>query len=138
MSKKVKESQDIAKIENELEPRQHMVIHHLLAGMTQQDAANAVGVDPATVSRWKQEPAFLAELNRRQAELHEAHTAEMLALAADARKVLRESMAQGKDRVRVAMYILDRLGNAPELLTVEDITIERKRVETERFIRGLG
>ena len=69
--------------------------------------------------------------------MHEAHTAEMLALASDARRVLRESMAQGPNRLKAAMYVLDRLGNAPELLTVEDITIERKRVETERFMRGL-
>ena len=134
MARKVKEAQEIA---NQLDPRQHLVIHHLLAGMTQQDAANTVGVDPATVSRWKNEPAFLAELNRRQTELHEAHTAEMLSLAGDARKVLRESMEQGPNRLKAAMYILDRLGNAPELLSVEDITIERKRVETERFMRGL-
>lgn len=138
MSKKVKETQDIAKIENELDPRQHMVIHHLLLGMTQQDAANAVGVDPATVSRWKNEPAFIAELNRRQSELYEVHTAEMLSLAGDARRVLRESMQHGPNRLKAAMYVLDRLGNAPSLLTVEDITIERRRVEQDKFFRSLS
>ena len=122
---------------SELEPRQSMVIAHILLGKTQTDAANAAGVDPATVSRWKQEPIFLAELNRRRAELYEAHHSDLLAMAAEARAVVRESMQRGPNRLKAAIYVLDRLTPPSGPVDVEEIEIERRAVEQDRFFRSL-
>ena len=139
MARKINNTQEIG----ELSPQQHMVIHHLLAGMTQQDAAHEVGVEPSTVSRWRNhDAAFIAELNRRSADLWDAHHAELRSLAADARKVLRDSMTQGPNRLRAACWVLEHLGPRPAGPTDErDITIAqaRKRAtqELDEVIVGL-
>lgn len=93
-----------------LTPAQEIVIAQLLAGKTQADAAQEAGVRPEQVSRWKSDdPAFVAEYNRRTLSLWESNRAELLDLAREARKTLRELLTSENDsiRLRAAVSILN-------------------------------
>lgn len=93
-----------------LTPAQETVIAQLLAGKTQADAAQEAGVRPEQVSRWKSDdPAFVAEYNRRTLSLWESNRAELLDLAREARKTLRELLTSENDsiRLRAAVSILN-------------------------------
>ena len=139
MSKNAKKTQEI----EGLSPQQNMVIFHLLTGKTATEAAAETGVDMATVSRWRNhDAAFIAELNRRSADLWDAHHAELRSLATEARKVLRESMERGPNRLRAAVWILENMGPRPAGPTDErDITIaqarKRSSQELDEIIVGL-
>lgn len=93
-----------------LAPAQEVVIAHLLAGKTQADAAQEAGLRPEQVSRWKSDdPVFIAEFNRRTLELWESNRAELLDLAREARKTLRDLLTSENDsiRLRAAVFILN-------------------------------
>ncbi len=93
-----------------LTPAQEVVIAQLLAGKTQADAAQEAGLRPEQVSRWKSsDPVFIAEFNRRTLELWESNRAELLDLAREARKTLRNLLTSENDsiRLRAAVSILN-------------------------------
>lgn len=47
-----------------MSPQQYSAIDHLVAGYKYERAAEAIGVDTKTLFRWRQHPAFQAELTR--------------------------------------------------------------------------
>ena len=66
---------------DDLTEQQLTCIEALLAGSTKREAAEAVSVSPSTLSQWLQEPGFIAQLNARRAELHEANTERLRSMA---------------------------------------------------------
>jgi transposase len=67
-----------------LTDKQFLALQSLLLGDTALQAAAKAGVDRRTVTRWKQQPAFQAELNRFQRLIAGKIRAEIAALADDA------------------------------------------------------
>lgn len=112
MQRNAKNCKELRTNANDLTSQQEIVIAAILDGKTQTDAAEEAGVNPVTVSRWKAtDPAFMAELNRRQRDLWDENYASLLALAADARRVLAD-LVHAKDpqiRFKAALAVLDRL-----------------------------
>jgi hypothetical protein len=68
----------------DLSEQQRACIEQLIGGKTKAAAAEAVGVAAFTVSRWHKDAAFVAALNARRREMHEANTERLRSLASKA------------------------------------------------------
>lgn len=86
----------------DLTEQQLACIESLLAGSTKREAAEAVGCSPSTLSQWMQEPGFIAQLNSRRADLHEANTERLRSLAQKALEVLTEALESDDEKVRLS------------------------------------
>ena len=135
-AKNSKKAQAVDGVGQALSPAQEAVIAALLAGQTQAQAAQAAGVRPEQVSRWKAKDArFVAELNRRQVELWEASRLELLSLAAEARQTLRELLQSDNEgaRLRAAQALLKaQMPERPNLPTTA-AEVEREWKEKNMF-----
>jgi hypothetical protein len=126
----------------------------LVTGATDQEAADAVGVTRQTVCGWRNaHPYFMAELNRRRAELWGATVDQLRSLLPRAVVVLAEELEGGTDRAGVAMSIL-RLGGvdrtkAPQKLdtflvgptdpeAVIDAEVRRRRPDNAVYFRDIA
>ena len=106
--------------ETSLSEKQELALTALLLGARVDEAAEEAGVARETVSRWRNhDPAFMAELRRRQAELWGEARDQLRGLAACAVTCLRErlspSVAYGKDvwtreNEATAVHVLRALG----------------------------
>jgi hypothetical protein len=95
----------------ELSPPQFVAIGLLLAGRPYADVAREVGIDNVTLFRWRQEPAFVAELRAQFELMHAAARYGLFSLATDAVSALRSSLKGQNEAARVsaAQIVLDRL-----------------------------
>jgi len=83
MSKKVKP--------DDLSPDQARAIALMLAGMSQRTVADHLGINEATISRWKHgDPAFIAAYNAGLQSLVDDALAELLLLRQESIRALRE------------------------------------------------
>jgi hypothetical protein len=114
-----------------------------LAG-AESDGADVAGCDSEAVAGWlRDDPEFIAGLNRAKLFRRERLRADVLSLASDAMATLRE-LVSGSDvppsvRLRASLAILE----AADALKVEDIgptTAEavQANIEHKRFIESLG
>jgi Helix-turn-helix of insertion element transposase len=87
-------------VSQELKPQQATAVDLLVSGLTETAAAEAIGVSRVTLWRWKQEPAFEAELNRRRQELWLASVDRLRSLVPKALDSL-EAELEGPRRLRV-------------------------------------
>lgn len=90
-------------------PQQETAIVALIAGNRQQEAAQAAGVTPETVSRWlANDPRFVALLNARRRELWEVQRDKLRGLVDEAIRTVEDCMshAQPAIRLRAAMLVL--------------------------------
>ena len=107
---------DTALSENELEhdpwaalsPAKQAAALALLAGRTPAEAGRQAGASRRTVYRWMQEPAFRAALAEAQAELREAVSARLMAVADDAALCIERRIKEGDGRL--ALQLLRSLG----------------------------
>ena len=72
-----------------MQPKQQRALDLLLAGHATTAVAAMVGVRRETIWRWTQDPAFAAEVSRRQAERRQAIHAELDAGVLEAVQMLR-------------------------------------------------
>lgn len=90
------------KRENGLTEQQHVAITLLLTGKSQVDVAGEIGVAVPTVNLWcNKDPLFIATLNSRRQDAHQAVVAELRSLAAEAVAVLRASLKSEDERIRI-------------------------------------
>lgn len=85
----------------DLSEQQLACIEHLIAGRTKAAAAEAVGVAAFTVSRWHKEAAFVAALNARRREMHEANTERLRSLAGKALDVYEAALESDDPAVQL-------------------------------------
>jgi 5'-3' exonuclease len=128
--------------ENGLSPDQLRAVK-LLAG-AESEGADVAGSDPETAAEWlRDDPQFIAGLNRAKSFRRERLRAEVRSLASDAMATLRE-LVSGPDvapavRLRASLAILQ----AADALKVEEIGpmsaegVEAK-LEHDRFLQSLG
>jgi len=104
-----------------LTPKQQLALTSLLAGGSITEAARAATVRRETVSRWVHgDPEFIAEMNRRRAELWDGSMDELRSLLPDAVGALRDSLAPtsaSSARLRAASLLLRTLGVGGETHT---------------------
>ena len=100
-----------------MQPKQQGALDLLLAGHPTTEVAALVGVRRETLWRWTQDPAFAAEVSRRQAERRQATHAELDAGVLEAVQKLRGLVADPEApagaRVRAATARMDRAGLTP-------------------------
>jgi hypothetical protein len=100
-----------------MQPKQQRALDLLLAGHATTAVAAQVGVRRETIWRWTQDPAFAAEVSRRQAERRQAIHSELDAGVLEAVQMLRglvvDPEAPAGARVRAATALMDRAGLTP-------------------------
>ncbi|REJ88391.1 MAG: hypothetical protein DWQ34_22670 [Planctomycetota bacterium] len=95
----------------QLSPTQQAAIEHLLAGKSDRETGEAVGVHRTTVTDWRRHhPAFRAELNARRAEIRDVATERLLKLVSKAVEALEAELDGGRNRFAAAMHILKAAG----------------------------
>ena len=95
-----------------LTDQQLIVLDGMLAGKKQVDLAQALEIAPETISRWKQDPVFQAEHNRRRREVNDQVSERLRRLQLDALDVLDEMLGseERKDRYQAAISVLKMAG----------------------------
>lgn len=110
--------------ENGLTVAQEKVINKLLTGTTIANAARGAEVGRSTIHAWLNEPAFLAELRRREGLLVDVSVRRLLMLQDDALNVvasiMQDTEASASTRLRAATVILDSLLRLRELRNLEE------------------
>ena len=79
----------MSEIAKKLSPKQTRAVVALVAGRTQQQAANEAGVVESTITRWKQQEHFIAALQDAQAQVIGDVITEMTGGVVDAVRALR-------------------------------------------------
>lgn len=107
--------------QDSLAPEQVLCIASLVAGASDEAAAEQAGVARSTVSRWKGEPAFTARLNSEIQVSWDAHRARLSALQCRALDVV--SSALDSDdmtlSLKAAVQVLRLAGERPKGATSE-------------------
>jgi DNA-binding phage protein len=92
--------------DNNLSPKQHLVLAAMLSGQTITAAAQAAEVNRTTVYRWLRDPyrpEFWLALERGQHELRMAMEARLLGLANQAANCLEGALADGDGKAALAL-----------------------------------
>ena len=122
--------------------KQAACILHMLAGDSQRTIAQLLSIDESTISRWKQDPGFLAALGKAQADVQSATVERLRGLqgkALDALADLLDSI-EPKIRLSAASAILERSGltlTAPGPTDPADIVLQQKTKEQDRAFKGM-
>lgn len=124
-----------------LSPQQQQAALLLVEGRKQGEIAEEMGIAPETLSRWKAEPGFRAELNRLLLAMREASINRIRSLQATALQTIEDVMtnseAPAKDRLAAAFRILDIAGHGldsagiPQTLPATEEAIREKDIHEE-------
>lgn len=87
-----------------LSVKQYLAITHLAAGLTNDQAAESVGVSPSSIDKWKKRKDFQLLLRESVRRVYDAAIAELCCGSIDAAKELRRiiSNPEAPDRVKIA------------------------------------
>lgn len=97
-------------IQRTLTPGQRRALELLQAGQDDSEVAQALGLDVATLAKWRlYDPYFQAAMNRRRSVLQEQASDRLLALLLKAFAVLEEEL-DGQDRGRLALSLVRYCG----------------------------
>src|SRR5262249_26615351 len=116
---------------------QALALAELLRGASVVDAAAKARVDRTTVHRWlRDDPAFIAELNRGKAEVIDRARTELRGLCGAAIAVYRDLLTQPNPqplKLRAAESVLKMIGaNVPEAVgPIDPADAERERRKRE-------
>jgi Helix-turn-helix of insertion element transposase len=114
-----------------LHARQTRAVDLLAAGTPAADVARELGVDRTTLWRWRREPAFVAELNARRADLWQATTDRLRALLPRALAALERAIEQDDWRAAATVLRLARVNNstlsAIGPVDADDVVAEEER-----------
>lgn len=96
---------------NKLKENQLAAITFLLTGMRAKEVAEKIGVASETISRWRRDPDFIAEMRRRQVDMHDDAKVYIRALLPEATKalanILNDSAASANSKIAAAAKIFD-------------------------------
>lgn len=143
--KKSKQADPAGQPVSELTQQQVRAIDLLLSGLTQQQVADAVGVDRRTITRWVHDtPPFMAEYNAGLLVMQASALAAMRGMINKAVEVIKRQLNSTDDRLsmRAAVQVLRLSGvNGGQVLTLDDLDpaiIERrlKSARIDRFLNG--
>lgn len=121
----------------ELSTNQRKVLEALLSEPTVKEAAEVAGLTPRTVYRYLNDPAFKAELRKRQSEILAQTVAAMVGGRGTALETLHRAQtsetSSWSERIRAANYWLSHTQDAIEL----DVLTERLE-RLEQLINSLN
>ena len=122
--------------------KQTACIMHLCQGETQRAVAGLLSIDEATISRWKQDPAFLAALNAAQADVQAATVEKLRNLQTKALDTLADLLDSSEPRIKLsaASAILSRSGltvTAPGSTDPADIELDQRAKIADRALKSM-
>jgi len=120
---------------DKLTPRQNKAISCILTAKNLQAAAITADIPIRTVARWMTEPAFMAELQRRESEALAEVTRQLASYAGAAVATIADLLDDGYQpatRLRAAEAILNQLTRLRELTTIEGRLTELEAAVYER------
>lgn len=120
---------------DKLTPRQNKAISCILTAKNLQAAAITADIPIRTVARWMTEPAFIAELQRRESEALADITRQLASYAGAAVGTIAELLEFGyppATRLRAAEALLNQLTRLRELTTIEGRLSELEAAVYER------
>lgn len=126
--------------QSSLNQKQMIAMETLLEGRTATDAAKSANVNRTTIHRWRKDPVFIAEYNRRCKEQQDAAFTHMQSVVLKAITTVENSIDQGDSRVALALLkgmgflngVLAEIGwDDPERVAHEQHVAERRRDESE-------
>lgn len=128
------------KTSRKLKESQLLAVEMLVAGQTGRWVAKNLGVCEETVSRWRQEPVFMAALNRRVGDQREAFSRraeKMLGAAMDGlAAILVDPASSPNVRIAAAAQVFKILSPSPlsakQVGWTDPVSIEQERKENER------
>lgn len=123
-----------------LTPDQSKALALLMEGKSDGEAAEACGVTPATVAKWRTyDPYFQAAMNRRRTELRGSASARLLAMVPKALDRLEDEI-DGPDGGRLALDLVKYLGvtGAPAGPIESEAIIDGLVKEDRENTPGLG
>jgi len=88
-----------------LSPEQIRAITLLVAGKSNTEVADTLGKERKTIYRWKQDPHFIAELNRQRKEIYEAGQTRLYGLLHKAISVIEHQLIQ-ENSLKAALEVL--------------------------------
>jgi hypothetical protein len=120
-----------------LTPKQIKLIALLLAGESHVSAAQQVGINDRTVSRWQNDPAFKAELDRQRRELAQQALASLQGLADRAVTRLGRLIDSESESValRACQFVLEQAREHIELHDLAERVADLENM-TEEELRG--
>ena len=103
---------------NELDARKLQAINYYLSDPNKANVAEKLGVTPKTVSRWFQDPVFVAEYNRQLDDIRLDLWAQMNAAKDEAwaRLMILLRVAPPPISLRATTWLIDRLLSPPKFL----------------------
>ena len=113
-----------------LNEKQEIALLVLISGETRKAAAQAAGVDVATIFRWLKQPEFQAVLTAKRAEMFEQGLNSLYSLTREAAETLRKMMRSkhAPTRTRAALGVLTLAFRA------KDLEIEKRLERLEKQI----
>lgn len=106
-----------------LTPAQRRAIEHLLTAQNAREAAKLAGVNPRTLYRWMQEPAFVAALREAESEAIAALSRSLVALGESATAALNDALDKKQKitvRLRASEIVIGNLLRLRELVDLEE------------------
>ena len=100
--------------DNTLTDAKSKAMELLMLGNSPTEISRMMGIDRKTFYLWRKEPAFQAELNRRQAEVIEAHKVKLRQLMGKAERVLEKKLDEGNLSAAVALLRMVHAMPAPD------------------------
>jgi len=92
------------KIRHEISPEQERAIELLIAGKTDKETAEEIGVSRQTVNDWQRlDPSFMAEFNRRRKAIWESQAERLRNLVSKAITVVEKALDEGDVKVATAI-----------------------------------
>src|SRR5437667_11918377 len=85
----------------ELSQRQQKAIHLLLQGLGDEQVGAQLGVDRTTIFRWRQQVAFLRELDRQRRVIWERSANQLQAMVQPALDILRAQLTGEDPKMRI-------------------------------------
>lgn len=127
--------------QSELSEQQLAAAAMLASGKTGKATAEALDVSEGTVSRWRQQPAFEAAVNRVLTDAHDAARDRMRSLVTAAMDIIAGAMddpdVPAKDRLSAAFKVLDLCG-VGDLAREPVGPVDPETVEAERHIAAMA
>jgi len=125
-----------------LSPQHHQTISLLATGMTNKSVAKELGLAPETISRWKSDFDFKAELNALLHDNQQAQQERLRALSSTALETIEAIMtdpnAPPKDKLTAALKVLELTQLVPERIGYSNPEVLAQESENNKFLESLA
>ena len=121
-----------------LNENQLLAVQLVASGLSGKEIAKKLNIQPETLSRWKNEPEFMAGVNSIIVDAQEATQAKLGQLTTQALKVIEDALCDEAEptsvRLNVAFKVLDKVGEPKRQLETNAKKIASQKLIDEMFL----